>query len=58
MAVPAYPIDPTRMDSAVRRFRTLVDEVGATVCLTDRLINRVRLVCTLLYSGVMPKVRE
>jgi hypothetical protein len=43
------------MEIALTKFKHVVEDTGAKVVLTDKLINRVRIGCSLLYGNLMPK---
>lgn len=55
MACPVYPIDPSKMEIALTKFKHVVEDTGAKVVLTDKLINRVRIGCAVFYGHLMPK---
>jgi acyl-CoA synthetase (AMP-forming)/AMP-acid ligase II len=43
IACPVYPIDPSKMELALTKFKLVVEDTGAKLVLTDKLINRVRI---------------
>ena len=55
VACPVYPLDPSKMEIALTKFKLVVEDTGAQLCLTDKLINRVRLGCRLFYPNLLPK---
>ncbi len=55
IACPVYPIDPSKMEIALTKFKHVVEDTGARVVLTDKLINRVRIGCGVFYGHLMPK---
>ena len=55
MACPVYPIDPSKMEIALTKFKHVVEDTGAKIVLTDKLINRVRIGCSVFYGHLMPK---
>lgn len=58
IACPVYPIDPSKMEIALTKFKHVVEDTGAKVVLTDKLINRVRIGCNVFYGSLMPKTVE
>lgn len=50
-----YPIDPSKMEIALTKFKHVVEDTGAKIVLTDKLINRVRIGCSMFYGHLMPK---
>eukprot|EP00624_Nannochloropsis_granulata_P002364 evm.model.NODE_22006_length_11650_cov_26.012875.1 len=58
VACPVYPIDPSKMEIALNKFKHVVEDTGARLVLTDKLINRVRIGCGVFYSHLMPQTVE
>jgi len=58
VACPVYPIDPGKMEIALKKFKLVVEDTGARLVLTDNLINWIRIGCGLFYSHLMPKGLE
>ena len=58
VACPVYPIDPSKMEIALNKFKHVVEDTGARLVLTDTLINRVRIGCGVFYSHLMPQTVE
>lgn len=58
VACPVYPIDPSKMEIALNKFKHVVEDTGARLVLTDKLINRVRIGCSMFYSHLMPQTVE
>ena len=46
------------MEIALTKFKHIVEDTGAKLVLTDKLINRVRMGCTVFYGHLLPKTVE